>query len=86
MNLLEISKGIVHADGYGGDDHTLCGVTTEKTLESMEEYTAEVFARETETEPYLVKTKDKIDCETCAAIIRYCCKLGMKSIKKGGAE
>ena len=87
MNLLEISKGIVHADGPDGNDYTLCGVTAERARKSMDEYTADVFASETETEPCMVKTKDKIDCETCAAIIRYCCKLGIRSIKKkGGAE
>ena len=86
MNLEEIRNGVVHADGATGNDYTLCGITTEHELESRDEYTAEMFMEETEAEPYLVRTKEKVDCETCAAIIRHCCKLGTRVIKKGVAS
>ena len=82
MNLLELCRGIVHADGADGNDYTLCGVTAENVLQSSEEYTAEVFAAETETEPCMVYTDKKIDCPECACIIRYCCKLGIRAIKQ----
>ena len=86
MNLEELRNGVVHADGPMSNDYTLCGITTENMLESRDEYTEEEFVKETETEPYIVRTKAKVDCETCAAIIRYCCKLGTRVIKKGVAK
>lgn len=86
MNLEEIRNGIVHADGAMGNDYTLCGITTENMLKSRDEYTEEKFVKETETEPCIVRTKAKVDCETCAAIIRHCCELGTRVIKKGVAK
>lgn len=82
MNLLELRNGIVHADGADGNDYTLCGVTAERVLKSIEEYTEDDFLRETETEPCMVYTDRKIDCESCATIIRHCCKLGVRAIAK----
>jgi hypothetical protein len=82
MNLEELRNGVVHADGPMSNDYTLCDITTENTLESRNEYTDLEISRESETEPYFAPTKAKIDCEVCARIIRYCCKLGTKSIKK----
>lgn len=88
MNYLELSIGIVHADG-AIDDHTLCGVTVENLLSSADEFTEEMFANESELAPYMAPTNEKITCDHCAMIIRHCCKLGTKAIKqkqKGGAE
>lgn len=86
MNLEEIRNGVVHAEGPMSNDYTLCGVTTENELKSREEYTEDRFLQETETEPYFVRTEAKVDCETCAAIIRHCCKLGTRVIAKKGGE
>lgn len=85
MNYLEIREGIVHADGGTGDDHTLCGVTSERLLESIDDY-ADEADRETDTEPCMVATDRKINCPDCARIIRYCCRLGTKSIDGGGRK
>jgi len=79
MNFLEIRQGIVHADEAMGNDYTLCGVTTERTLRGMDEYDPE---DETETEPMMLKTIKKVTCPKCAMIIRHCCKLGVQSIGK----
>lgn len=86
MNLLEIRNGIVHADCADGNDYTLCGVTAERILNSVAEYTPETSMKETETEPCMVYTNKKIDCETCASIIRYCVNLGTRAIKRGVAK
>ena len=77
MNIWEISRNIIHADGADGDDHTLCGVTSEKEIPDMSEYDRE---RESELVPYVMKTRQKITCPKCAAIIRHCCTLGRRSI------
>ena len=79
-NLLEMRNGLVHADAADGNDYTLCGVSASNILNDGEEYSAEMFMEETETEPYMQYTGDKINCPTCAAIIRFCCKLGTRSI------
>lgn len=79
MNLLEVSRNIVHADGGDGDDHTLCGVTAENQISDMSEYEGE---HDTELCPVMLKTRQKITCPECAAIIRYCCALGTKSLGK----
>lgn len=84
-NYLELSKGIVHADGIF-DDHTLCGVTTENLLVSVDEFTYEMFAAEKEYLPYMAPTNEKITCDECAMIIRHCCKIGTRAIKKGGEK
>lgn len=86
MNLLEIREDIVHADGGNGDDHTLCGVTSERVLDDISEYTYDVAMRESELVPCMVYTERKIDCPTCATIIRHCCKLGLRSIKRRKME
>ena len=83
MNLVEIGRGIVHADGCNGLDYTLCGVSAENMLNTPGEYGYEECLNETETEPYMMRTNAKISCEQCAAIIRYCCKLGVRALKKG---
>ena len=83
MNFLEIREDIVHADEAMGNDYTLCGVTTEGALQSMDEYDPE---DETETEPQMLKTTKKVTCPKCAMIIRYCCKLGVRSIGKVKTE
>lgn len=85
MNYLELSKGIVHADG-AIDDHTLCGVTTENLLSSADEVTAQVLANESELVPYMALTDEKIRCDYCAMIIRHCCKLSTRALKKGAAR
>lgn len=88
MNYLELSKGVIHADG-AIDDHTLCGVTVENQLSSADEFTAEMYANESELAPYMAPTRAKITCDQCAMIIRHCCKLGTKAIqqkKEGGAK
>ena len=76
-NLFEFQTGRVHADGYDGIDYTLCGVTAENIIHSRAEYCPE---DETETEPYMMPTERKITCPKCAAIIRYCVKLGTRAI------
>lgn len=77
-NLLEIQNDIVHADG-AIDDHTLCGVTTEITIDRIEKYDPE---RETETEPTMLKTNRKINCETCLAIIKHCVEIWKSQRRK----
>lgn len=76
-NLLEIRNGLVHADSGNGCDTTLCCLTAEKCISSLDEYDE---SRESCTEPYLMYVSDKINCPKCAETIRYCCKLGLKSI------
>lgn len=78
-NFLECRNGLIHADCESGDDHTLCGLTTEKTISSMADYAPE---DEIEILPHLVITDKKVTCPQCAAIIRWCCHLGTKSIGK----
>ena len=68
-HLLEHCSGTVHADSYCGLGRTLCGL--------------DFALSETETEPYMSYTSEKITCPSCASLIRYCCKLGTKSIKEG---
>jgi hypothetical protein len=81
QNLLEVRCGIVHADGDGGDDYTLCGLTSEKTFGVIPpDYDADYDMQS--TEPTLIRTDKKINCSRCASIIRHCCKLGTKSIDK----
>ena len=77
MNYLEITPNIVHVDGANGDDHTLCGMTTEKLIADMSEYDRD---SEDDVLPYMMETSKKITCPKCAAIIRYCCALGKKSL------
>jgi len=79
MNYLEIKRKIVHADSGDGDDHTLCGVTSENTISDMSEYDRD---REDDLLPSMMKTTKKITCSKCADIIRYCCALGKRSIGK----
>lgn len=81
-NLLELRNRIVHADSADGIDYTLCGISASDILNDKEEYTADLSLNETETEPYLCRTSQKISCPKCAAIIRFCCKLGTRSIDK----
>ena len=78
-NYLECRNGLIHADGGSGDDHTLCGLSTENTIPSISDYAPE---DETEILPQLVSTDKKVTCSQCAAIIRWCCHLGTKSIGK----
>ena len=79
MNFLEITPNIVHVDCESGDDRTLCGMTTEKLITDMSEYDRD---REDDLLPYMMETTKKITCPKCAAIIRYCCALGKKSLGK----
>ena len=37
-NYLECRNGLIHADGGSGDDHTLCGLTSENTIPSISDY------------------------------------------------
>lgn len=83
MNLLELRNGIVHADSAEGIDYTLCGLDAEIIVNSRAEYHPE---DETETEPYMMPTRLKVTCPRCAAIIRYCCKLGVRAIGKVKTE
>ena len=80
INFLEHRTGLVHADSGDGTDYTLCGVTAEKDI------TGRRYAdfRDTEDEivPCMSKTARKITCPKCAAIIRYCCSLGVSSLGK----
>lgn len=78
-NYLECAQGIVHADSGDGQDHTLCGLTAERILDSEADYAPE---EDSELVPALVETNKKITCPKCAAIIRWCCHLGTKSIGK----
>lgn len=78
-NLLEISKGIVHADGCDGNDYTLCGLTAENILSSIKEYDPE---NESEIVPSLLKSNKKINCASCMAIIRYCHKIPLSALSK----
>lgn len=80
MNLLELRNNVVHADCSDGNDYTLCGVSASNVIGNKEEYDE---VNETETEPYMISTDKKITCDKCATIIRYCCRLGTRSIKKG---
>lgn len=80
MNLLELRNNVVHADSSDGNDYTLCGVSASNIIKHKEEYDED---DETETEPYMIPTHKKITCENCATIIRYCCRLTTRSIKKG---
>ena len=82
MNLLELRSGTVHADAACGLDYTLCGVSASNILNSKKDYADGKFIWETETEPCMVYTNEKINCEGCEQIIRYCCKLGLESLKK----
>ena len=82
-NLLEIRRGIVHADSGDGLDYTLCGVTAERLISDMSEYDKD---DETPYEPLMIRTDRKIDCPKCAATILYCCSLGKKSISKNLKE
>lgn len=84
MNLLEISRGIVHADGQGGDDHTLCGVSAANILDDITAY--EPNREDIELWPCMMYTNRKIDCPDCAAIIRHCCRLGLRSLKRQRTE
>lgn len=81
QNLLEVRCGTVHADGDGGDDYTLCGLTSENTFSTIPLNYDEDYDRQS-TEPILIRTNKKINCSKCASIIKYCCKLGVKSIGK----
>ena len=85
MNYLELSKGTIHAEG-AIDDHTLCGVTAENMLSRIDEFTAEMYANESELAPYMAPTSEKITCDRCAMIIRHCCKLGTKAISRRRKE
>ena len=78
-NLLEVRSGIVHADSGNGLDYTLCGITAERMIADKSEYDSE---DESPWEPVMLKTERKINCPQCAAKIRYCCRLGLKSISK----
>lgn len=80
MNLLELNNGIVHADSFDGMDYTLCGITAENLIDSKDEYFPE--DENVEIVPVMMKTARKITCSKCARIIRYCVKLGLKSIGK----
>ena len=60
MNLLELRNGIVHAEGAGGMDYTLCGVTAENILEDIRKYPDKLHVPETETEPYMAYTDEKV--------------------------
>ena len=82
-NLLEHRSGIVHADSYCGLDYTLCGVDASNVLNDGDEYDNDMASSETETEPCMSYTSEKITCPSCASLIRFCCKLGTKSIKEG---
>lgn len=84
MNLLEISRGIVHADGHSGDDHTLCGVTAANILDDITAY--EPDKEDIVMSPCMMYTNRKIDCPECAAIIRHCCRLGLRSLKRQRTE
>jgi hypothetical protein len=79
----ELRNGFVHADGAGGNDYTLCGVTTENTLRGGEVYEPDI---ESETEPYMRETSERITCPTCAMIILHCIRLGRRAIAKRAAE
>lgn len=77
-NLEELRDGIIHADCADGNDYTLCGVSADNII-PKEDY--RLYRNgETECEPYMAKTSRKITCPKCAAIIRHCIKLGLRSI------
>jgi len=87
VNLLELHSDIVHANSGDGTDYTLCGLTASNILSSPSLYTDEVRKKEdVELCPMMVRTDRKIDCERCAMIIRYCCKIGTKAISKRTTE
>lgn len=79
INYLEHATGLVHADSEGGDDHTLCGVTTERDI-TGEKYADYKDSEDKECAPCVSKTTRKITCPKCADIIRHCCSLGVESI------
>lgn len=79
----ELRNGLVHADGALDNDYTLCGVTTENALRVGEVYDPDI---ESEAEPYMLATSEKITCPTCAIIIRHCIRLGMRAIAKGAEK
>lgn len=79
-NLLEVRYGIVHADSDDNDDHTLCGVDAEHTIDDEKDYDPKDDM--SEYEHVMAWTNKKINCSKCASIIRYCVKLGLKSLDK----
>ena len=81
QNLLEVRCGVVHADGDGGDDYTLCGLTAENAVNTLPPYYDADYDMQS-TEPILIYTNKKINCAKCVSIIKHCCKLGTKSIDK----
>ena len=76
-NLLEARQGIVHANSGDGDDHTLCGVDAQNIIEDESLYDS---SEDSDMCPTMIRTGEKINCIRCAAIIRHCVKLGVKSI------
>ena len=78
-NFYECAKDIVHAQGAGGQDYTLCGLTADTILDSKKDFDPD---NESDVVVQMVETKDKVTCPDCATIIRHCCALGTKSIAK----
>ena len=78
-NYYECARDIVHAPSAHGNDYSLCGLTVEKIIPSKADYDPDT---EDDILPQMVATTEKVTCPDCAEIIRYCCMLGKKSIKK----
>ena len=68
-----------------GDDFTLCGVTTETACNEIP-FDYDRDNDEFSFTPLMVYTAEKITCPICAAIIKHCCKLGLRSIGKEGDD
>lgn len=79
-NFYECAKDIVHAQGAGGQDYTLCGLTADTILDSKKDFDPD---NESDVVVQMVETAEKVTCPECAEIIRYCLKLGEKSIARG---
>jgi hypothetical protein len=58
-----MAKPVVHAQGYGGNDLTLCGDAYEGACTGDPEE---------DEEPVLAASGDTVTCETCRAVIAYC--------------
>lgn len=54
---------IVHAQGYSGDDRTLCGDAYEGDCTGW---------ADADDEPITALSGDMVTCETCRKIISYC--------------
>ena len=60
--------------------YSLCGLTVEKIIPSKDDFDPAI---EDDCLPQMVETSEKVTCPDCIQIIRYCLKLGEKSIARG---